>query len=550
MPSKSLSPLALIDAFGGAVEAAASGVATTVAHRGLTITRAPAVNTALPLTGDIYTRAGTYFDMASMGDGSTATADPCSCPLAFGLIGKVIEAFHMAPPVMQELNDLDEWENQAMPPTPTKRNADSGAWEFAEPPGVLDLLWCPNPDWTREDLEAALICDLYREGNAYLYIVDNGRALGKQPLELLWVPACECVPQRREGSTRLIDWYEWRVPGKVPIVMQVDDVIHFRAKHPHPLNDMLSASPLMLLGPHAALLEKNVAYGVHSADNMGRPSVVAVPDVEGPTTTTDEVAKAMRAEWTALTSKRKRGGLYILKDKWKLTTLDFPPEQVVSQILIDEASAAICLAMNIDPTIAPTVLGIREGNYAARQAAQKQFWQECMMPLGYRFYAALTKRLLARYEAPSRRRQLGANFKRVPALKEDFFKTHQAANDSYRWGVSTRGESRQMVGLSPKAFPKDDPDVRYTDSLGANMAPGGGKPMLPSGGGQSDKPANNAVDGQNPTSPGNAGTYGSKSEMAEEALPELRFPPLEGEVFIHPTEKDFEPVLNGASEVH
>jgi len=137
------------------------------------------------------------------------------------------------------------------------------------PAELYGLLKRPNPYMDYEDLIELMVLDLLLVGNAYWLKFapgDNG-----QP-QALYRLAPPLVSVESGGERRLIDHYEYRVPGMPdPLVIAPEDVIHFKLPNPH---DPLYGAGIIAGGPRAldlelALVDTMAAYYEQGAKLSG-----------------------------------------------------------------------------------------------------------------------------------------------------------------------------------------------------------------------------------------------------------------------------------------
>jgi HK97 family phage portal protein len=493
-----LAKLALGD-LGGAVE-----------RKALVINRSPATPAELRAYDDI----GRFWLQGNPLAGDYTDADPCQSPLVLGLLDKIIRAFNEAPPCQQQLNALGGWDFLDVPSAKMVRGKD-GKWLWAKSPTILDLLYNPNDYQTGAEHFAALIQDRYFNGQGYDFVTVNDN---DEPIRLHHIPSCDLRPARNDDSRYGIDFYWWQPPDLTsPKKIPKRYIIHYRAEKPHPADDMRSMSPLQYLNVQASLLRENTLFAARSAKNGGRPSMILMPNDDfevGP-----EAVRRIEGEIASRYGGKNSGKPSVLTRKYKIMVPDFPPEKVFSEFTVNDSSAQVCLAMGVQPQVAGTLLGVKEGNMASVDAAYEMFWEDCILPLNSAFASTLTKYLLPYFEAPSRSRRMFFDLRQVRALSEDLVQRDERAISKFRWNVTTLDQALVEVNLPPLGG--DTGKMRYSEFVAsqarASLEPGGGTPMLPSGGGTSGDNNANAQDGQKPASGGKKGVEDFIARIALDA---------------------------------
>lgn len=161
---------------------------------------------------------------------------------------------------------------------------------------LLTLLEQVNPRHNKQDLwELTTLCQEVH-GSAY-WLIEDG-ALGIP--ETIWPLAVQCVTPRREpGSSRLVDYYEYRANGRIEKI-EPERIIHFFYPDPRdPYGGGLS--PLRGCYELASLGSQFLAYRRAIVDNHAMPAAIVSPtEVIG-----EEEASRLEQTWN---QRFRRGG--------------------------------------------------------------------------------------------------------------------------------------------------------------------------------------------------------------------------------------------------
>lgn len=413
--------------------------------------------------------------------------DPRTNSLVSGLQMMQIKAAVEAPPVIMRRDSLSHW-----------------GYDIEHP--ILDLLEQPTNWWDWKTQFGCLLCELTFRGNAYQYILRN---IFGEPMELLWIPARDIWPRWEPDTRNFIDWYQYRPSGQGKFLrLETKDIIHHRAEMVNPWNDRLSYSRLQALNAELCVDKEDTISAASWAHNMGIPGAIATPEASmfENANITEDTVKRMQKQYRADFGGRNIGRLMVADFPWKFDTLNFKPEELVTKDAVAKAESRICMAFSISPAVASALLGLEKSKGVALKEYNEMFYEMAIMPLWNSIGSELTQQLLVSYEGKKnqfdqirvpRSVKLSFDVREVRALLQDKLEEAKMNTELYRWGIKTRGESRMGIGLDPG----EDPDVYYTDII-ANMSPGGGTGMAPSGGGNSED-GGGLEDGQNPASAAN-----------------------------------------------
>lgn len=447
-----------------------------------------------PITGgpwsDMLGSIGRYLGTTETYDVAANAGDPAANSLVCALQRMQINAFCEAPPVVQTRNKL-------------------GHWDYDIDHRVLDLLYQPNDWWDASTLFGAWLIDRNFKGNAYGYILRN-TVVGAnglfEPNGIIWLPAGQTWPYWNDGD--FITGYRYRpLNSTETIELRREDVIHFRAEELD-ASGRIGISRLQSLAPELCVDKEDSLYNATMAHNLGIPGIIMSPK-EATMETTNigmEAADKIKNEFQSRFTGAKRGQPLILTEPWDYFVPNFKPSELMTAAASKKADARICMAFSISPAIAGSLLGLEEANHASLKEYSESFYEMAIIPIWRQMGSELTKFLLwnfepnTRYGRPRRDKRIYFDIREVRALAQDRFEQAQQEVELFRWGLTTRGEGRERIGLDRG----NDPEKYYTD-IAFGQGQGVVQPNLPSGGGPSRNGGNNLTDGNNPASAANSG---------------------------------------------
>lgn len=151
---------------------------------------------------------------------------------------------------------------------------------------LLDLLYCPNPFMTKDEFMEMTVLHMELAGEAFWYVIRNGAGV---PIEL-W-PLMPYLVQIKKSSKTFIEGYAYITPGGSTLIIEPNDIIHFKYVDPDNLYRGMSvvraAARAIDTDSHAADWNRNFFYNS------------AVPDIalEADGTLTEETFNRLKAEW-------------------------------------------------------------------------------------------------------------------------------------------------------------------------------------------------------------------------------------------------------------
>lgn len=160
------------------------------------------------------------------------------------------------------------------------------ALEEVENHPLLDLLYCPNPFMTKDEFMEMTVLHMELAGEAFWYVIRNSAGV---PIEL-W-PLMPYLVQIKKHPQKFIEGYAYITPGGSTMVIEPNDVIHFKYVNP---NDLYRGMSVVRASARA------VDTDAHAADwNRNFFYNSAVPDIalEADGTLSDETFKRLKEDW-------------------------------------------------------------------------------------------------------------------------------------------------------------------------------------------------------------------------------------------------------------
>lgn len=151
---------------------------------------------------------------------------------------------------------------------------------------LLDLLYCPNPFMTKDEFMEMTALHMELAGEAFWYVIRNNAGV---PIEL-W-PLMPYLVQIKKSPTKFIEGYAYITPSGNTMIIEPDDIIHFKNVDPNNLYRGMSvvraSARAIDTDAHAADWNRNFFYNS------------AVPDIalEADGTLSDESYKRLKEDW-------------------------------------------------------------------------------------------------------------------------------------------------------------------------------------------------------------------------------------------------------------
>lgn len=311
----------------------------------------------------------------------------------------------------------------------------------------------PNPELDMLELRFWTAWARHSDGNAYLVKVRSGDPLVGLPVELWPVPPTRMEPKTRRGSTRLIDYYEYRqYDDGPPTAVPVENVIHFKMGV-DPQDPRKGLSPLKRLIREVASDAEATKFMDALLRNFGVPGVVATlpPDtVLNP----DQIVE-MKRKFNEDFGGYGRGKFGVLSGGAKLEQLGFNPDQMNMQVLHDFPETRIAAVMGVDPLVARLGVGLEQtSNYASARQVRENFTELTLGPL-WRLDEAKWNRKLKPDFTDDKSILIKHDLTEVRALQEDENAKHQRIREDWKAGLLTREVALRELGYDAELVPEE-----------------------------------------------------------------------------------------------
>lgn len=246
------------------------------------------------------------------------------------------------------------------------------------------------------------------------------------------------------------DW-EYRVPGREPILLKFGDVI------PVTWADTPDQSPTGIGPMVAALRETQISSSLTDflkvfLDRGAVPLYALIPQDEGPASkqwqnpeTRNAFLAAWRQRYQGLGNAAEPLPLLGVKDV-KRIGLDF--NELAYPDLNNRADVQICLSFGIDPVLLGTEAGLASATFSNKAEAKRSFYEDTMPAIWSRIDDAFTRRLLPEFEwRPGW--DIHFDTTEIPALQDDRNEANQRAVSAFVAGMVSRHIAQIEAGYDP-----------------------------------------------------------------------------------------------------
>lgn len=329
-------------------------------------------------------------------------------------------------------------------PVTVERETDDG-WDAVPEHPLSVLLAHSNPVMTTAQFWSATLLDWWVYGNSFWAVERNGRGA---PVAMWPIPAPTIRPRWPSDGSAWISHYDQRVDDRVYRV-ETSDVVHFRCGIDYSRRSLgrCGRSPIESIRSLIFVDDEADAFTATILANLGVPGVIFTPKGEmtlSPQARTDFVATYQEA-----TSGGKRGRAILFHTAMELQRLGFSPKEINFAEITSHIESRVAAVMNVPAAVA----GLRVGLEAASQRAnyveaQRQFYENGVIPLARQFADVLTAQLLPQFGAPGTSR-VAFDFSGVAALLEDVDAVRARNRADFIAGILTRNEVRTAAGFEP-----------------------------------------------------------------------------------------------------
>ncbi len=339
---------------------------------------------------------------------------------------------------------------------------------------AADIIRRPNPFsvWANEC--GALSVSWWIDGNCYFF--KSRDATGA--VQDLWYlphflvkerwPNDGCSPDvptsgPNKAENNYLSHYEYRVPGKDPILYRADDVIHIR-------RGKNINNPRCGIGAFDSVIRE--IYGDNKAalfaatilKNMG--IVVPIMSPKDKDISIDPTqAAALKEQWIQGTTGDNIGKPLIQTIPVDVTKFAFSPQEIDLKELRKVPESRIAAVTGIPAPMLQFLVGLENGtSYAAYAEARRQGYESVIIPIQAAIAEQLTWQLLPDFDNTK-----GAKFvfdvSNVRVLQEDRDALYKRAADALRAGGTSRNQFMASLGKPPV----DKEEIYYVPIASAPM---------------------------------------------------------------------------------
>lgn len=305
-----------------------------------------------------------------------------------------------------------------------------------------ELLQNPNQYYDGSVLWSGTLLSFVTNGNAYWRFL---RGSFGEIKEIWYIPHHQMFPRWSRDGSDFISHYEYRVDGKIEMVL-IEDVLHFRYGI-NPYNIRMGMSPLQSVIREIYTDTEATNYSATILKNMGITSLIASPKQSEMTTQTSFDPQ----EFVRAFSKKKgdgRGEALALDVPLDITTIDNSPEKMALDVIRKYPESRICAVIGIPAMVVGLQAGLERSTFSNYEEARKVAWNDSLIPIMRMFGSQCTRQLLQRMEIKEKNRYyVDFDTSNISVLQPDVNAIHLRAREDFKAGVITRDEARSFLGL-------------------------------------------------------------------------------------------------------
>lgn len=315
---------------------------------------------------------------------------------------------------------------------------------------AIDLLNRPNPFTSRFQFWATVIMHKQLAGNAFAWKrrqnvrVAGRRWEGEGEPEQLWMMRPDRV--KIVPGAGFISHYEYRVAGEQPIEIPVQDVIHWKTRHP--LDDYYGQPPLLPLMRRISIDNFMAEFVGAYFRNGGQPGAVLVTKQKLSQDAKDELRNKHRSDFVG------PGGWFDLmvidanEGTYSPMQMGLGARGLVVPELNAISESRLLMRFGIPASIAGALIGYDTSSYANQRQAWQVLWDVTLTPEYVDLGDTLNLSLQPDYPDLS---EFLFDLSDVRALQEDVDKIHDRLRKDLQAGGITREEFRAATGRDPEA---------------------------------------------------------------------------------------------------
>lgn len=295
-----------------------------------------------------------------------------------------------------------------------------------------------NPFMDTFEFFATVILHRSLAGNAYALKV---RSASGRVVEL-WLLSRPDRVAVVPDENRFIRRYEYNVGGGEPVVLPVEDVIHFKTRHPR--SEFYGMPPLAPIAKATDVDNFALDFVSEYFDNAGIPAGLLTTKHKIPDDMKQEIKNRFNTEYGG---RGKWHGLMVVdgaEASFTGMTQSIGSQGLVLPELNKIVEARITGAFGVPPTLVGAVIGTEASSYGNKKSERESFWNETLKPL-YRELAGPLNRGL-RSEFPGVQ-DIAFDLSTVGALREDDDTLHARVRADVQASLMSLEEGRAAIGL-------------------------------------------------------------------------------------------------------
>lgn len=360
---------------------------------------------------------------------------------------------------------------EAKPAVVRKNKEGDEEKDFMHP--MAKLIRRPNRHHIWANYAAACSMSWWFSGNVYFY---KARGPAGQVTELWYLPHFLIDP-RWPGDSRspevpkdrnndpFLSHYEYRVPGKSPILYPAKDIVHLK-------RGVDLGNPRSGLGAFESLFkelygdDKMALFTASIMANMGIQVPVISPK-DSTTSINETHAAAMKEGWMQKTTGSRAGEPVILTEPIDIQKFGFNPTELDLSALRLIPESRVCAVCQISPAALQLMVGVQNGtSYASSEQARQQGYEEVIIPIQRTWEEEFTWQLLPDFEG-SEDAEFIFDTDGVRVLQEDKDALLKRESEVFRAGGSTIDQFFTAIGKKPIGPPLGD--IRMVPSMSTPM---------------------------------------------------------------------------------
>mgnify|MGYP003342713732 CR=1 FL=1 len=356
-----------------------------------------------------------------------------------------------------------------------KQTNDKGIDTIIKGHPVTQLLMNPNPYLSFHSLWSGIIISYFVDGNAYLYKVRSNSGDIK---ELRYIPHYMMEAVWPEDGSEWISKYRYYVNGKEEYLRK-EDIIHFRFGL-NPDNMRYGLSPLKAQLRQIAQDNEASTYSSVLLENFGVPGMmVSVNEKDADVGDLADPDSDQSRMFVKLLQSRTigddRGKPIFSPVGLKVDKLGYSPEELTLQELVKQPAWRICSAFNINPL----VLGLpneNKGTYDNTDQAERQAWNNCIIPMLASFSDTLNQQLFKSEEQYRWQEDQFVYFdsRYIRALQVNLQALIPVLVAAAGGTILTPNEAREALGYQILVDDSEADELRVSQNAGAQAHEDGG----------------------------------------------------------------------------